>query len=76
MYITEITSINRSVAKSQTSALMQRILSWSSFILVLMYYLEYNYGDARVKRSKCRSCLHDKAFELVTRKNMSKQRFT
>ena len=32
---------------------MQRILSWSSFILVLMYYWEYNYGDARVKRSKC-----------------------
>ena len=25
-----------------------------------------SYDDARVKRSKSRSCLHDKAFELLT----------
>ena len=32
--------------------------------------------DARVERSKRRLCLHNKTFELETRPNMRKERFT
>ena len=37
----------------------------SSHILSRPFFIFYD--DARVKRSKSRSCLHDKAFELGTR---------
>ncbi len=37
------------------------------FSLFMRSFLLYN-DDTRVKRSKSRSCLHDKAFELGTRK--------
>lgn len=77
MYVFHCLSLNWHIAFSGTTICKSRMLcawlyfynkinnyGYSTIFGDFMLYLLY---DARVKRSKCRSYLYDKAFELGTR---------